>query len=168
MARSLLEDAFTHHAWATVRLIEACGALTFEQLAIAPPATFGSILDTLRHIVRGDTFFLRMLKGRPDTQVDTSGWDLRQLRAAIESNAAEWSALLRENPDPDAVVRDVDDEGWVRDAPVGMRLAQALHHAGDHRSQVCTALTTLGIDPPSISAMDYGLETGQVAEVYPP
>ena len=33
---------------------------------------------------------------------------------------------------------------------MGIRLAQALHHGTDHRSQICTALTTLGVEPPEI------------------
>jgi hypothetical protein len=35
-------------------------------------------------------------------------------------------------------------------ARVGIRLAQALQHGKDHRSQVCTTLTTLGIEPPGL------------------
>ena len=38
---------------------------------------------------------------------------------------------------------------------MGIRLAQAIHHGTDHRSQVCTALTTLGIEPPAIDVWDY-------------
>jgi hypothetical protein len=37
-----------------------------------------------------------------------------------------------------------------RDAAGGIRLAQVLHHRTDHRSQICTILTSLGIAPPDI------------------
>jgi uncharacterized damage-inducible protein DinB len=50
----------------------------------------------------------------------------------------------------------------TRHAPLGIRLAQALHHGTDHRSQVCTALTTLGIEPPAIDLWDYGALDGRV------
>ena len=36
-----------------------------------------------------------------------------------------------------------------------------------HRSQVCTALTTLGVEPPAIDALDYGIQNGRVV-VMPP
>jgi uncharacterized damage-inducible protein DinB len=39
-----------------------------------------------------------------------------------------------------------------------------LHHGTDHRSQVCTALTTLGVEPPAIDVWDYGVEAGRVVE----
>jgi uncharacterized damage-inducible protein DinB len=48
VSRSLLDDAFAHHAWATTRLIDACLRLTPEQLATGVPGTYGSILETLR------------------------------------------------------------------------------------------------------------------------
>ena len=32
MSRSLVDDAFAHHVWATLRLIDTCLVLTGEQL----------------------------------------------------------------------------------------------------------------------------------------
>ena len=52
MSRSLLDDAFSHNVWATVRLIDTCGALTPEQLATSAPGTYGSSIATLRHLSR--------------------------------------------------------------------------------------------------------------------
>ena len=73
----------------------------------------------------------------------------------------------RASTDPDLVVKDVDEAGYERTASVGLRLAQALHHGTDHRSQICTALTTLGIEPPEIDVWAFGGETGRVVEVGP-
>ena len=93
---------------------------------------------------------------------------LPELRGAMEANSIAWSRLLGENPDPDAVLKEVDDnDGYERDAPVGIRLAQALHHGTDHRSQICTALTTLGVEPPAIDVWDFGLLNGRIVEVPP-
>jgi uncharacterized damage-inducible protein DinB len=50
---------------------------------------------------------------------------------------------------------------------VGVRLAQALHHGTDHRSQICTALTSLGVEPPAIDVWDYGLANGRVTDRMP-
>ena len=35
-----------------------------------------------------------------------------------------------------------------------------LPHGTDHSSQICTALTSLGVKPPNIDAWDYGLDDG--------
>jgi uncharacterized damage-inducible protein DinB len=60
-----------------------------------------------------------------------------------------------------------DEAGYVRDAPIGIRLAQAIHHGTDHRSQICTALTTLGVEPPVIDVWGLGTETGRVVDIPP-
>ena len=36
----------------------------------------------------------------------------------------------------------------------------------DHRSQICTALTTLGPEPPLIDVWAFGLQTGRVVEAF--
>ena len=43
MTRHPFDDAFRHNGWATVRLIDACAALTPEQLATDISGTYGSI-----------------------------------------------------------------------------------------------------------------------------
>ena len=48
MTRTVLQDAFGHHVWATLRLIDACLALTPDQLEMTVPGTYGSILATMR------------------------------------------------------------------------------------------------------------------------
>jgi len=57
------------------------------------------------------------------------------------------------------------DDGSESHAPLGIRIAQVIHHGTDHRSQVCTALTNLGIEPPAIDAWDFGWENGRLLEV---
>ena len=93
--------------------------------------------------------------------------DLAELRTAMEADERAWNVLLAGGLDPDAVVKDVDSGGYERDASVGIRLAQALMHGTEHRSQVCTAITTLGIEPPGLDVWDYGDDTGRVVEIRP-
>jgi hypothetical protein len=63
-----------------------------------------------------------------------------------------WPKLLREHADPDAILVVRFDDGSETHVATGVRIAQVLHHGTDHRSQIATALTTLGIEPPGISA----------------
>ena len=93
--------------------------------------------------------------------------DLKELRAVTERHGAAWSSLLAEDIDPDAVLERHRDDGSETHAPMSIRLAQALHHGTDHRSQICTALTALGIEPPLIDVWDFGWEKGRVVEVPP-
>jgi uncharacterized damage-inducible protein DinB len=165
MSRSLLEDAFAHHVWATLRLVDACLALSSEQLGTPVPGTYGSILETARHLVEADSSYLFVIGAErtPLTDVDRMG--LPELQAAMEGHGAAWSRAVAQDLDPNAIL--VRDDGSETHAPAGIRLAQAVHHGTDHRSQICTALTTLGVEPPGIDVWDFGFQDGRVVEVPP-
>ena len=161
MARSSLADPFAHHAWATLRLIDACGALSTEQLATAVPGTYGSIRDTLRHLVGADAGYLSVLAPGRIGEIEEAGMDLQELRAAMVRCGEAWASVVAADLDPDADAVRHRDDGTDSHAPVGIRLAQALHHGTDHRSQVCTALTMLGIEPPDIDAWAFAEGAGR-------
>jgi len=167
MTRSLLADAFAHHVWATLRLIDSCLALSPEQLATGVPGTYGSIVETMRHTVGADASYLSVMSAGRFHGIDEDRMDLGELRSVMEANATAWSWLLAQDPDPDVVVARHRDDGSESKAPVGIRLAQALHHGTDHRSQVCTALTALGVEPPAIDAWDFAWQDGRLVEVPP-
>jgi len=163
-----LADAFAHHVWATLRVIDACLALSPEQLGTAVPGTYGSIIDTMRHLVGADSWYLFRTSGERTTPLeDEDHMDLPALRSAMEGYGAAWASVLAHDPDPDAMIVTRRDDGSETHAPMGIRLAQALHHGTDHRSQICTALTTLGVEPPAIDVWDFGGQDGRVIEVPP-
>jgi uncharacterized damage-inducible protein DinB len=162
-----MDDAFGHHVWATLRVIDECLALGPEQLETAVPGTYGTILDTVRHTVGADSSYLWVLSGGRTTLIDEDHMELPELRATMEGHGSAWLDLLAQDLDPDAVVERHRDDGSETHAPVSIRLAQAVHHGTDHRSQICTALTTLGVEPPLIDVWDYGAEVGRVTEIPP-
>jgi uncharacterized damage-inducible protein DinB len=163
---SLMGDAFGHHLWASLRLIDACLELSPDQLATVVPGTYGSILSTARHFVGGDAFYLAGITGDPSLLLAEDRLGLPELRAAIERQADLWLRILADDPDPETIVEEVE-EGYRRQATIGFRLAQAIYHGTDHRSQICTGLTQLGIEPPGIEVWDYGLATGRSTESWP-
>jgi len=165
VGRSLLADAFEHHVWATQRIIDACLTLDPEQLGTVVPGTYGSILETVRHIVGADRSYLHTLSGGRVPRIDEDGMELPDLRATIAGNDAVWSGVLAQDPEPEAVLVRQRDDGSETHAPIGIGLAQELQHGTDHRSQICTALTTLGIQPPDIDVWDFGGHEGRVTEV---
>ncbi len=163
----MLEDAFGHHVWATLRLIDACLLLSPEQLETAVPGTYGSILDTMRHLVGADSSYLFVTSGERTARIDEDRMDLAELRSTMQGHGPEWSRLVAQDLDPDAVLVRHRDDGSETHAPMSIRLAQVLHHGTDHRSQICTALTTLGMEPPAIDVWDYGAQGGRVVEIPP-
>jgi len=167
MTRPLLADAFDHHVWATLQLIDACLPLSMEQLAGTVPGTYGSILETIRHIVGADSGYLFALTDGRFPMVDEDEMDLHALSAEIAGHAAVWTAVIAASHDPDVTVRRHRDDGSESNAPLGIRLAQVVHHGTDHRSQVCTALTALGMEPPEIDVWAFADQAGRLSETPP-
>jgi hypothetical protein len=86
----------------------------------------------------------------------------------MTANGPIWLELLAGELDPDADVVEIGDTGWEFHAPTGIRLAQVLQHGTDHRSQMCTVLTSLGVTPPDIDVWDYADATGRSRSVPEP
>ncbi|MGH2416854.1 MAG: DinB family protein [Candidatus Limnocylindria bacterium] len=168
MSGSILADAFGHHAWATFRVMDACEALTPGQLETNTPGTFGPIIDTLRHLVGADSWYLHRLSGEryaPIQEADEAAMGLPELRSAMDRHAAAWPEIIAADPDPDEFIEARRDDGTGFRATRGVRLAQVLHHGTDHRSQICTALTALGIEPPDIGVWGYADTVGRAGDV---
>jgi uncharacterized damage-inducible protein DinB len=165
MTASLLDDAFAHHIWATERLIDECRALTPEQLTTPAPGTYGSIIDTFRHLVSTDCWYLTFFRDEPRLIEEGAGSSLDELRSAITSNGVAWMEVLAAGLDGEADIVEHGD-GWDFHSPTGFRLAQVIQHGTDHRSQVCTALTSFGKQPPGIDLWAFGEATGRTRPEY--
>ena len=168
MPTSLLTDAFAHHIWATQRLIDRCAALTPGQLATPAPGTYGPIVDTLRHLVASDSWYLSFFRSGTEQIDERADTPLADLRAVITRNGQAWADVLAIGIDPDADMPEIGDTGWEFHAPAGVRLAQVVHHGTDHRSQVCTALTSLGVTPPDIAVWEFADVTGRARSIPEP
>jgi uncharacterized damage-inducible protein DinB len=159
---TMLREGFRHHAWATERLLDRCDELSDDELTRHVPAIYGSALDTFRHLVDADNWYLWCISGGDlgDGDLDCDDHSLAQVRSVAAANAAGWEAMLSRDLDPDAEIVVTREDGSARHATTGIRLAQVLHHGSDHRSQLCTALTTLGHPPPEFDVWAYGESVG--------
>jgi uncharacterized damage-inducible protein DinB len=155
----MLRQGLGHHSWATEQLLDRCAALTDEQLTRHIPAIYGSTLDTVRHLVDADNWYLWCVSGG---ELGIEDFDADDLPLADLRPVAAVIAGSGLDPDADIVVHRAD--GRVTHATVGIRLAQVLHHGSDHRSQICTALTVLGHEPPEFDVWAYGETIGLVRE----
>ncbi len=163
---SLLDDAFAHHIWATQRVIDSCAALTQEQLQIPAPGTYGPVIDTLRHLVTTDCWYLTFFRDEPQRIEEGAEVGLDELLSAITSNGRTWLELLAGGLDGEADMVEHGD-GWNFHSPTGLRLAQVVQHGTDHRSQICTALSSFGLTPPEIDLWAFGEATSRTRPEYP-
>ncbi|MFH1329522.1 MAG: DinB family protein [Actinomycetota bacterium] len=155
-------DFYRQNEWANLTLIEACGALNDAQLDASAVGTFGSIRDTLRHIVSAEGGYAYRLGSEPSRRLQRDDpWP--GLDALKEMASAAADALVSATRStPDRIIRVGSDDEGRYDVEAAVILIQAFHHSTEHRSQICTILTTLGIEPPELSGWDWGLAAARM------
>lgn len=157
--RSLLA-AVRHNVWANLELLAFCGKLTDGQRAWKVPGTYGTIHETLQHIVGAENGYLFALTGElpPGGRLTP---ELRPIEELIERervNGERIERVLEDGFDPDRVVTR-RDRGT---ATARVIVAQFVHHGSDHRAHVGTILGAHGVEPPDIDAWAYGTSLGEV------
>ena len=157
-------DVAGHHTWATDQLLAYCRGLDEATLEATAPGTYGTIIETLRHIVNSEMSYVFRLTGawteRPWQYDEAVGLDVLAERAALLATTLE--RFLAGEWDDERLGEARGDEGEVFAVRAGVFLAQALHHANEHRAHVCTILGALGHEPPDVSAWGYALATGRM------
>ena len=156
----VLLDAFRHHTWATKQLLSLCKGLPEDRLAAAGPASYGSILETLAHIVDSDGGYLRRLAGSaPEWALARrEARDLDEVERRLDELGPAWERFATGEVDPERL--HLLDEGTY-EVHAGVTIAQVLHHGNAHREQICAILTGLGIEPPDIQPWAYAPAVGR-------
>jgi uncharacterized damage-inducible protein DinB len=158
-----LLDALRHNAWAMREVLRACADLSDEQLDIVIPRTCGSVIDTLRHTIDAEAGYYRRLSG------EEPEWKRRaeaepsvpEMLAFNDDLAARWERFLAEPFDAERTFVIPWHDGIDRDVPAGVVLVQALHHGNEHRTQVCTTLSAMGVTPPQLGVWEFAEATNR-------
>jgi uncharacterized damage-inducible protein DinB len=153
MSENILAKLFEHNNWANQKILEACAGLTAEQLD-APPqsATEGTIRSTLLHLANAQLGYLRILTLPLEQRKERVELDFARVEESTRQTGEALLNLVREEkyPKETLVTRDGHYvEPWVI-------LIQIINHATEHREQIKSMLTALGVTPPSIDGWDYG------------
>ena len=164
MDENILAKIFEHNNWANQRIIEACSALIDEQLDMKPHSvTKGNIRETLIHLAASQRGYLALLispsKARP-----TSPISFAELEESIRTSGEGLLALAKGSQTILASRLRTRDgflvEPWVV-------MLQVINHATEHREQIKSMLSYLGITPPDIDGWDYGEVTKALVPVSP-
>lgn len=162
----VLQTLFKHNTWANLKLLNFCETLSDEQVRSTAVGTYGSILGTLVHIIGGEISYVERTNGHvpptplvegvlPDfsTLKEMTQWANDELLRLAQSAQAE--TLVEERSDEDKVV--------IR-YPLASLIMQEINHATEHRQQISTILTQLGLEPPDMTGWTYMEETGEFQE----
>lgn len=168
-AKQLLLTDIRYSGWANQRLLEACSALTSEEIERDLSISHNSILATLRHIHDGERVWLDCLRTSPEM----GPWWLPQgtpPQPSLDVLRQSWPELS------DAYRRWIEDSSEA-DLGVELRvllpgdveprlprwkiLGHVLEHSTFHRGQIVGMIRILGHTPPGIHRMDYYLAVSQ-------
>ena len=155
MNTNILQKLFEHNNWANEQIIQACLSLSDEQLDAEPhSATKGSIRDTLTHFVASQHGYLSLLT-LPVAERQRISPTLAELQQAAANSGAALLALARDPSSPHLQTQRQATDGYLVEPWVVM--VQIINHATEHREQIKSLLSALGITPPGIDGWDYGL-----------
>lgn len=154
----VLRAMFEHHFWATETLIDHLETLPEERLDTSVPGTYGSMIDTLAHLVGADDRYLvRLRDPSPPQMQDRVDVSLAELRAELSDHRRRWAEALGALERGELSARIMDHQGDYPDTPdaEGLLLIQAIHHGNDHRTQICSTLGALGEEVPELDGWSY-------------
>jgi len=164
MVTQLAEHFYRQNGWANRTIIDACRSLTDAQLDATTLGTYGSIRDTLLHIVSSEAGYSIRLGHEPSPRLQRdAAWPGLDAVAVMASAAAD--ALVAASQDPANRTLQVGSDTDRFDVEAEVILVQAFNHSTEHRSQISTILTTLGIEPPELSGWEWGLAVDRMRRI---
>lgn len=163
MGKSFLEKLFEHNNWANQQIIATCAALSDEQLDAEPQsATQGSIRSTLLHLVGAQQGYLNLLTLPLEERRESSRVAFDELEQSAQSSGEGLLALAQDTSkvlaDPLRTRNGYRAEAWVV-------MVQVINHATEHREQIKSMLSALGVTPPDVDSWSYGEATGGLVKV---
>jgi uncharacterized damage-inducible protein DinB len=153
-AEALLSRFLDHSGWATSALLEHCLGLGGEVLAASAAGTYGTLQETLTHLADADADYLDWLTRGENVPLEGAA-DPVVLRGYAQRSREGWRAHLESGPDHEREVVSHD-----RRAPGWVLVMQAVHHANEHRAQVCGMLGAHGLPVPDIDVWAFGRAQG--------
>jgi uncharacterized damage-inducible protein DinB len=162
ITEDILLKLFEHNNWANAQIIKVCSTLHDEQLDAEPQsATQGSIRSTLSHLVTSQRGYLALLtlpvEERPATRLE-----FNELEESARRSGEGLLALIKDEQNfPKGHLRTRDNhyvEPWVV-------MVQIINHATEHREQIKSMLSAMGVTPPDIDGWDYGFVTNTLVPI---
>ncbi len=154
MTENILARLFEHNNWANAKIIEACSALSADQLDTTPEsATKGTIRETLLHLVNAQSSYLRTLTLPVDERRTVVNVDFADLKESIQSSGESLLAFAKGEATSFADPLETRQGDHVRPWVI---MVQIINHATEHREQISSMLTALGITPPDMDGWSYG------------
>lgn len=155
LPETTLAEFIRYNNWANQQVLEACQKLNEDQLAATMPGAYGTIRDTLEHIIRGEAFYVRLLTGhRPQPPFK---WEARPGLAEMRDYATQVGNALVEAINH---IRPTDRvygeyQGSKSHYQALAVFIQIINHGVEHRTNITTILSAGQHTPPGVDGWGY-------------
>lgn len=161
MTESVLAKLFEHNHWANLQILQICSTLNDEQLDAEPDTTTkGNIRATLQHLMESQQSYWTQVAGEQPQFNWQAAPDFAELQRAATITGEGLLALARDESNRLHSTFQYDGysiEPWVV-------MVQAINHSTEHREQIKSMLSAMGITPPRIDGWMYGNVTQALVE----
>ena len=152
---TFLLELIRYNNWANAQVITACQRLNAEQRVATVPGTYGNIHATLGHMIYAEADYVGRLTGtRPEPSFK---WDkppsIDEL-AVFASQVAESLLDTVQRTPPTQIVHEEEDGNTV-DYQARALFIQVINHGIEHRTNITTILSSLGLPAPEVDGWGY-------------
>jgi uncharacterized damage-inducible protein DinB len=152
---STFMEFILYNNWANQQVLRACEHLSDNELAERIPGAYGTIRDTLEHIVQGETFYLKLLAGSypepPFKWEDRPG--LTEVTAYAAQVGQSMVEMARQTLPNDPVTE--EDGGKQFHYQALAVFIQIINHGIEHRTNITTVLNQGPYKPPKVDGWGY-------------
>lgn len=144
-----------YNNWANQRVLQACQNLSEDQLVTMIPGAYGTIRDTLGHMIRAEAHYVELLTGSyPQPPFK---WEARPSLADMTAYATQVGKALvdmaQRTLPTDQVVEEDDGEQFHYQALAVF--IQIINHGIEHRTNITTILNQGLQTPPDVDGWGY-------------
>ena len=148
-----LRDLYAYNAWANAQVFAVCRDVDQARLDEDAPGTYGSLTETLKHMVSVESAYLQMLRDKPlgtsETRQEFFAHDVEWFAETAARVGQMYIGLLGNASD--AFYDEPLNVPWF-DFALSKHdgLLQVLSHSAQHRAQVFSVLGQRGVAVPDL------------------
>jgi uncharacterized damage-inducible protein DinB len=144
-----------YNNWANQKVLEACQHLSEEQLDMSIPGSYGTIRETLSHIIRAEASYVGILTGsKPAVPLRKGDRPSVAELAGYAAEVAQTLVEMAQNVRPGDQVVEEDDGKQFRYGALALFI-QIIDHGIEHRTNITTILNGGLQTPPDIDGWAY-------------
>jgi uncharacterized damage-inducible protein DinB len=159
MQPETIRDLYLYNHWANQRMLASVAPLSSEQFTRGMGNSFGSVRDTVAHILAAECVWLERWHGRsPKALLAAADFPtveaLRRRWETIEQDRNSFLQTLTPASLQQSVAY-INFRGEQAAYPLWQQMMHVVNHSSYHRGQVTTLLRQLGAEPQSTDFLRY-------------